>query len=429
MTRPRIAVIGGGVTGLAAAYELRNDAEVTLFEASDRLGGKVFTDELDGIQIEWGPDSLLARDRGPLRLLTELGLEDDIVEPDDFGAWILSGQGLRRLPGGSVLGVPTSPIALTLSGLLSPAGVLRAAADLVMPRTPVIEDTSVGSFIRKRFGDQVADRIVAPLMSGIRAGDIDDMSLEMAAPQIAEIARRSRSITLGLRRAARRATPPRFVGLRNGMSTLVSRLAEHSGAEIRLGVSVDATDRELSIGTDPFEGMIIAIPSYAAARIVGDWLDQVSWESSAVTNLVFPPASVPLLPSGTGFLVPPRSGMALTACTWVSKKWPHMSPADGRIVLRCVHSPDADVASVLAELAGAVDVTAEPTAVRTHVWEHAFPAFRVGHRGVMTAVQQTFGVSQPPLRVVGAGYLATGINDCLAHGRAAAREVLAMARA
>lgn len=423
MSKPRIAVVGGGITGLAAAYELRDDADVTIFEATDRLGGMVFTDELDGLQIEWGPDSLLARDDAPVRLLTELGLADDIVEPHDFGAWIVTTGTLKRLPGASVLGIPTSPVALALSGLLSPRGVLRAAGDLVLPKTSFGADTSVGSLVRTRFGNEVAERMVAPLMAGIRAGDIDDMSLEMAAPQVAEVARHHRSLVAGLRQAARRATAPHFIGLRHGMSSLVDALTDRSNAEIRLRTPVETMDRQWSMNGEHFDGVVLAVPDHAAAKLIGDWLAQVPWQSSGVTNLVFPAGSVAPLDRGTGVLVPPRSGRSLTACTWVTKKWPHLAPPDGRIVLRCVHSPEADDRVITDELAELVDITAEPIRARTHVWTDAFPVFRVGHRDVLDTVHKTLQGQR--VRVAGAGYLATGLNDCLNHGRAAAREVVA----
>ena len=421
MSGPRIAVIGGGITGLAAAYELHDDADVTLFEGEDRLGGKVRTEELDGIQIEAGPDSLLARDDEPIKLLHELGLGSEIVEPSDFGAAIATPRGLRPLPANSVLGIPTSPVALATSGLLSPRGVLRASADFFLPKTEVGDDTSVGRLVRARFGDQVTERIVAPLMAGIRAGDIDEMSLEMAAPQIAQVARRSRSLALGLRRAGRSAARPRFIGLRRGMSSLVDALANAAGAEIRLGTAVDSCT-DLTIAGERFDGVVVALPPHSAAAVVAA-PDLASVESASVSvmNLVYEPGAVSTSP-GSGILVTPSMDKALVACTWFSKKWPLTAPADGRVVVRCVASIDATEETVVRELGEIAGIGPPPLETRVHRWERALPRFKVGHRELIAKVQQELNAT--PVRIAGAGYLATGLNDCLAHGRAAAREVL-----
>ena len=428
MTRPRIAVIGGGVTGLSAAYELRNDAEVTLFEASERLGGKILTEQLDGIQIEAGPDSLLARDEEPLRLLGALGLAGDIVEPHDFGAWIATRGDLRRLPAGFVLGVPVSPVAIWRSGLLSISGALRATADLFLPRTRFEDDVSVGHLVRTRFGNEVAERIVAPLMSGVRSGAIDEMSLEMAAPQIASVARRHRSLMLGLSKAQRGAPRPRFIGLRRGMSSLVEALGERSAAEIVLRSSVRKLGDDLTIDGRAFDGAVIATPPHVASSMLGaESLAAIRFSRGTVVNLVYPSGSVTVPAGGTGILVAPRDQGELVACTWFTKKWPHLAPADGRIVVRCVGTGDASVEGVAAELATLVPVSAEPVATRSHSWDAGLPEFTVGHRKKIASVEES--LRRRPVRIAGAGYLATGINDCLAHGRAAAREVLAAARA
>lgn len=421
-------MIGGGITGLAAAYEIRDGADVTIFEASDRLGGKIFTSELDGVQIEAGPDSLLARDDEPERLLDVLGLTDDVVEPTDFGAWIATGAGLKRLPQGFVLGVPASPAAIWRSGLLSPAGILRAAADFVLPQTPVEEDVSVGHLVRARFGSEVAERIVAPLMSGVRSGAIDDMSLDMSAPQIAAVARKHRSLTMGLADLRRNTTPARFLGLKRGMSSLVEALRDQSGAEISLRSSVQTLRDDLTIDGRAFDGVIVATPPNVASTILGDEeLGTIRFSAGNVVNLIYPPESVSVPPSGTGILIPPRDQRDLVACTWFSKKWPHLAPQDGRIVVRCVAKPDASIEGVVAELTRLVSVSADPIVSEVHHWNAALPEFRVGHRKRIGSVQAR--LASRPVRIAGAGYLATGINDCLAHGRASAREVLALARA
>lgn len=428
MTPPRIAVIGGGVTGLAAAYELRDTADVTIFEATDRLGGKVLTDELDGIRIEAGPDSLLARDDAPIRLLEELGLAGDVVEPHHFGAWIATERGLKELPPGSVLGVPTSPRSIVRSGLLSVGGMSRAAMDLVLPKTRIDGDISVGRLVRARFGDQVADRLVAPLMSGVRSGDIDEMSLDMAAPQIASVAISSRSLMLGLRRATRRTAVPRFIGLKRGMASLVHALGDSSGAAVRLGTPVTRIGPDVTVDGEAFDGVVVAVPPHVARAILDIApLTATRTAGVAVFNLVYPPGAVHPPPTGSGVLVPPGSRRTVIASTWFTSKWPHLAPPDGRAVIRCVAGVDASEEAVIADVAGLVEIDRDPLATKVHRWDPAFPVFEVGHRrAIAEAVTAMHG---RPIRMAGAGYLATGLNDCIVHGRAAGRDLVSAFRA
>ena len=421
MTPPRIAVIGGGITGLAAAYELRDDAQVVIFEATDRLGGKVSTTEVDGIQIEEGPDSLLARDSSPIDLLHELGLGEDIVEPNDFGAWIAVNGKLKKLPARSVLGIPTSPIALATSRILSPLGLTRAARDLVAPRTHVGDDISVGELVRSRFGNEVAERIVAPLMSGIRAGDIDEMSLDMAAPQIADVARNHRSLTLGLRASLRASAGTRFIGLRRGMSTLVDELSRRSNAEIRLSSSVGSIENT-SIDGEQFDGIVIAVPPHDITVSGLAALPQVEFTSTVVMNLVYPQGTIRPPSSGTGILVPPSAGQKLIACTWFTRKWPHLAPNDGRDVVRCVAEFGTAEDEIVHELADLLGVRSNPVSSHVRSWQPAQPIFTVGHRARVRGMQQQ--LAGRPLRIAGAGVLATGLNDCLVHGREAAQSVM-----
>ena len=427
MTTRRVAIVGGGVTGLAAAYALRDLADVTVFEASDRLGGLIRTDDLDGTPIELGPDSLLARDEQPVELLREIGLGNDIVEPHGFGAWISDRDRLRRIPEGFVLGVPTRTTAIARSGLLSPIGSLRAALDLVRPRTQTDGDVALGTLVRARFGNEVADRVVAPLMTGIRAGDIDEMSAEMAAPEVLAAARKKRSLMLGLRANAPRARP-RFIGLRRGMSSLVTALEGACSAEVRLSTAVTSLrpGPRVEVDGEKFDGAIVAVPPPVAGSLLDrEELTSVRFTETEVMNLLYEPGAVPPLKNGTGVLFAPDNPSGLIACTWYTQKWPHLARSDGATILRCVARTGTALAAVVPELSK-LGVTGEPKASRVQIWDRALPVFEVGHRRRMEAVDSA--LAGYPLRLAGAGHLATGLNDCLAQGRSAATEVLAAIR-
>src|SRR5947209_4813127 len=248
--RRRVAVVGGGITGLATAYFLQQaGVAVTLIEADHRLGGKIRTDTLAGVPVEAGPDAFLARVPSAVELCRDLGLGDELVAPASGTAFIWTGGRLRPLPGRHVLGVPTGLGPLVRSGVLSPAGVARAALDLVLPQSRFGDDPSVADVIGRRMGHEVLDRLVGPLVGGINAGDPRRLSLRSTAPQLADGAARHRSLVLGLRRrppTAAGAAGPAFLSLDGGLQRLVDRLAEvlAPATDIRLGTTVAAVERE-----------------------------------------------------------------------------------------------------------------------------------------------------------------------------------------
>ena len=221
-----VAVVGGGITGLTAAYTLAErtpEKRVALIESSDRLGGKLDTRSIDGIRVEAGADSFLARDRTVLDLCEEVGLGGSLVAPAVFGALVWTRQGPKRLPAGTVMGVPTSIGAALRAEPLSLRGKVRALADIVLPGPLSGSDVAVGPFIRKRFGAEVLDRMVDPILAGTRAGDPDTLSLAACMPQVDQAARRRRSVMSGLGRASRPPSIPRS-GWRDGPSGRRARL-------------------------------------------------------------------------------------------------------------------------------------------------------------------------------------------------------------
>jgi protoporphyrinogen/coproporphyrinogen III oxidase len=228
MTGP-VVVVGGGVTGVTAAWTLhRAGVDVALCEGADRLGGKLLLGSVAGQPAELGADAFLARNPAAGSLARRLGLGDDLVAPATSNVWLWLDGRLRPLPAGTVLGAPTDPIALARSGVLSPAALARAGLDLVLPRTQVTGDRSVATLVGERFGSAVVDTLVEPLLGGVYAGNPNHLSAEATVPQIASAAREHRSLLRGLR-AARRATPPTdgpvFQTLAGGLERLVSAMA------------------------------------------------------------------------------------------------------------------------------------------------------------------------------------------------------------
>lgn len=455
---PTVAVVGGGITGLTAAWTLaKAGMEVVVLEAQGRLGGVIKTDRLDGVPVEAGPDAFLAGD-AIVSLCAAVGLQDDLIPPSVFGAYIWSRGRLRCLPPGVVLGLPAWPTQALRAGLLSPIGALRATAEVLVPGPLRGGDVSVGTLVRRRFGPEVLERLVDPLMAGRRAGHTDDMSLQAADAKLDGLARAHRSILLGIRRGRRSGEladgPPPFLAPRGGMERLVDALAR--GLCDRLGpgcIRTGAPVTRVSSRGDGFtldllrngpldaDGVVVCLPAAQAAGVLrglsGDVsreLEGIPFASTAVATFVYPPDSCALPPDGSGFLVPSSEGKTLAACTWYSLKWPSSAPADGGIVLRAfigragtdpaLSLDDDDLAVLLQrELGDALRPTAPPRLRQVARWTDSLPQYRVGHAERVTRIERALE-GHPRLALAGAAYRGSGIPDCVAGAEVAARRVL-----
>ncbi|HSL58667.1 MAG TPA: protoporphyrinogen oxidase, partial [Acidimicrobiales bacterium] len=293
MTSVDAVVVGAGVAGLTAAFDLaRAGRTVVVLEADDRLGGKILTAPFGGVDLDAGPDSVLARVPWATELIRDLGLADEIVPQPSAGAYIWSRGELRRIPEGTVLGVPTDLEALAASGIVSPEAVARAADDLDRPDDRVVGDESVGALVRRRLGDEILERLVDPLLGGINAGDADRLSLDAGAPQIAAVAHAHRSLVEGLRaqRAAAPppadgAPPPVFYTLRPGLGRVISALAEHlvGVADLRVGSPVTGLSRDgarcrvdTAAGSLDAAQVVLAVPAFVAARLLDGLVDEAA---------------------------------------------------------------------------------------------------------------------------------------------------------
>jgi protoporphyrinogen/coproporphyrinogen III oxidase len=441
----RVAVVGGGVTGLATAYYLgRAGVSVTLVEAGDRLGGKIQTLELAGVPVEAGPDTFLARVPWAVDLCRELGLGDELVEPATGKAFLWTGGRLKPLPERHVLGVPTALRPLIRSEVLTPAGVARACLDLVLPRTNHGPDPSVSDVVRRRMGRQALERLVEPIVGGINAGRADTLSLAATARPIAEGAARSRSLVLGLRAAKPGPGGPVFLGLAGGLGRLVDRLAEEVD-DVRLGTPVEevvATEGGYTLrGPDVEAGaVVVTVPSFAAAGMLtslspaaAKLMAEIRHASVVTATLAYPPSAVPRPPEGAGMLVPRVEGRLITACTWSTSKWPALA-AGGMVLLRAsagrdgderaMELPDAEVVRRLHdELAPLLDLRDRPEASLVSRWPRGFPQYDVGHHARVDAIEAALAADAPGVFVAGAAYRGLGIAACVEQARRAARLV------
>ena len=450
--RPHVVVVGGGITGLATAWFLRDSARVTVLEADGRLGGKIRTSSLGGVPVEEGPDTFLARVPHASALAAALDVET--VQPASGKAFIWTRGKLRRLPEGQVLGVPVELGSLLRSGALPPAAVARAGLDLVLPRRRpgLSADPSVTEVIGARMGQGVVDRLVEPLVGGINAGRADDLSLAATAPQLAEAAAGSRSLILGLRR--RRSTPssttgPLFLGVVGGLGRLVDRLVA-ALAEAGVAVCTDTAVTTVEpVGDGGYrvrtaDGMalmaaavVVTVPAFAAAPMVRGAapavaadLERIRYASVAVSTLAYRPEDVASRLDGAGFLVPRVERKLMTACTWSTSKWPALAES-GLVLVRVSAGRSGDdrfadladdelVDQLQRELSAAIGVRRPPVTSLVSRWPRGFPQYQPGHQRRVDRIEAGLANALPGVVVAGAAYRGLGIAACVRQAEEAA---------
>lgn len=451
--RPTVAVVGGGIAGLATAWRLRDDADVTLFEASGRVGGKLWADEFLGHAVDRGADSFLARVPDAVELCRELGLDRSITAPVARKAWLLHEGRLRPFPDGLVLGVPTDLDALAASGLVSPEGVERARRDLHDPAPALTEDTTVGRYVRGRVGDEVFETLVMPLLSGINAGDADELSLDAGTPQLAAAARAGGSLIARLRELQARSTTdpdaPVFHSLLGGAGQLADELAARLDPCIERGTPVDALART-SAGYEvegagarrAFDAVVLATPAPVTGRLlrphlpeVADELEALEYASVAVVTFGFDEVQLVGDLAGSGFLVPEREGLLMTACSWGSSKWPHWADpgtavlrvSAGRAHDRRSEALDDDelIATLHAELGRTMGVTGPPLRAQVTRWPGGLPQYRPGHLDRVDRWEAALAEHLPGVALAGASLRGLGVPACIGSARDAADRVRA----
>lgn len=479
-----VVIVGAGIAGLAAAYELsRQRVACVVLERAARPGGVIFSEEVDGFTIDGGPDSLLVQKPAGIELCQELGLGPRLV-PTKLPrvAYILRAGTLHALPAASVLGIPTRVTPFLGSRLFSWPGKLRMGAELFVPRRNDSEaDEAIGAFISRRFGREAATYIAEPLLAGIHAGDVDRLSVRALFPQFVEAERTHGSLLRAFRARQSGLREPQaalstskgairdqqseirnadgvFRSLPGGLSELVRALVQSlPSGTIQTSVAVTRISDpptqlsspgasessrgflvERASGT-PVEAraVILAAPAFVTSTLTRDYdadlarlCGEIPYASSAAVVLAFDRKAVRHPLNGSGFVAPRVEGTALLAVSWLSSKWPGRAP-DDRVLLRAfvggardpraLERSDAElVAQALAALTPLVGIAAPPLLTRVYRWERANAQHEVGHLARMGAIERAL-LRHPGLYLTGSGFRGTGIPDCIADGRATAR--------
>ncbi|MBT2662900.1 protoporphyrinogen oxidase [Bacillus sp. ISL-45] len=464
MEEKKVIVVGGGITGLAAAYYLQKEArekrlsiKVKLIEASERLGGVISTEKRDGFVIERGPDSIIARKKSAMRLIEEVGLKDKIISNTAGKSYIYARGKLHTMPEGSFMGIPTKVTPFALSGLFSPLGKLRAAGDFILPKGEPKADQSLGAFFRYRLGDEVVDNLIDPLLSGIYAGDIDELSLMSLFPNFYEIEQKHRSLVVGLNKSMPK--PPKtakkpgskkgmFISLSTGLEELIhrveSRLEEGTVMKGNAVKKVAKTGNTYQVHFETGEveaadSVVITTDHFHAQRMLSEYafMEQFTdMPSNSVANvaMAFPKSAIEKDINGTGFLVSRNSDFRITACTWTHKKWPGTSP-DDMALLRCyVGKPDDQeavdlsdeeiVELVLRDLNKTMNITAKPLFHVITRWRKAMPQYTVGHLERIAQVKKQLSRELPGVFLAGGSFEGVGIPGCIDQAESAVEKVI-----
>lgn len=454
MTRTDVAIVGGGISGLSAAWALhKRGRSFVLLEASERFGGVVRTESEGGFVLEGGPDSMLAQKPEGLALCRELGLGDRVVPTnlEQKKVYVLHRRRLRALPEGMALAVPTRIVPFLTSSLFTPWGKLRMGLDLAIPRRLNGEDESVASFLRRRFGQECVDRLGEPLLAGIHAGDPERLSIRATFPRFVDLEKKYGSLVRGMWAAPRPKGAPTaaFHSLLGGMGELVDALvARLPGEALRRAAPVAAIRRQgggyaLETQAGPVEAraVILAVPPSRGAALVeplvpeaGPVLRGVPFASTATVLVGFRRADVGHALDGYGLVVPATEGLRTAAFSFVSTKLPGRAP-EGHVLFRAfvggIRDPRAleldDAALlelVLREMRDAVGLRGAPVVSRVFRWPEATPQMEVGHLARVADLDARLA-SLPGLHVIGAGLRVTGMPDCIAEATRAVERAAA----
>jgi oxygen-dependent protoporphyrinogen oxidase len=437
MSAPRLTVVGGGIAGLAGARaalvgaaELGVEVDVVVVEATERLGGKVWTERADdGSAAELGPDGFLVAKPETERLARELGLGPELVPtgPGAGRAFLWLRGRLRPLPRGLAVGVPRGvrPLWDAMSaGIVSPWGAARAAVEPLVPGDGG-RDRPVADVVGRRFGREVAERLVAPLVEGVFGAPTSVVSFEAAFPAFAG----RRSLLLGADRRGQ-AGGPAFRTLRGGLSALVDALAD----EVRGRGGTIATGRTAGAADLDGEATLLALPAPDAAGLVrplapeaAQALGGIAFTGSAMAWLRYGAGAVGVEMDGSGYLAAPEERRVVAACSWVGTKWPHL--AGDAVTLRAVVTDpdrlgmddDALSAAIAEDLSETMRVRGAPAEVRVHRWERALPVYAPGHVSRVAAIREALPAH---IAVAGASFEGVGLSDCIRTGEAAGRRLV-----
>ena len=440
----KVAIIGGGLTGLSAAYYMGKafpNWDIHVLESSNRWGGKVQTKRRDGYVVEVGPDSYLARKTSMTDLVQELGLGDTLVRNATGESYIYHQGQMKPIPGGSIIGIPTEFLPFAMSSLLSWFGKLRAGLDIFKKPYPGNEDMSIDAFFRYHLGDELVNLLIEPLLSGIYGGDLKRLSLLGTFPEFRQLEQKHGNLVKGMmamqgmRKQSGAATEGQFAQLTGGLESLVDALVEQMPKNVSLRTSTEVleasyTDKLYTVqtqnGTDSYDRLVITTPPKAYEKFfVGDEkfedLRHMEQSSCAIVIMSLPKSAFKKTLQGTGFVITRSTETPLTACTYISSKWPQTTPQD-KVVLRVflgkptdstvdTHSEEELCELALSEIRNILKFTGNPEWMEVVRLQKSMPQYEVGHKGRVATLMGHVQEHYPGLALIGTPFKGVGMPD------------------
>ena len=462
----RIIIVGGGIAGLSAAYFAKKNiphANVTVIESDSHWGGKITTDRVpfdDGhFIIEGGPDSFLATKPWGVALCKELGLGERLhgTNPNTKNTYVLNKGRLLPLPDGLTMMIPSDIPSILRSRLISWLGKARMGLDFIQPEKAVSGDESLGAFVSRRLGREAYENLIEPLMSGIYAGDGDQLSLASTFPYLRDLETKYGSLARGALQMRKQSNGKAIQGSRSafltpttGLAEIVEKLVEYltsSGATLRLNIRATSIQRltpdtwNVTLDTGEIltaEGIILATPAYISGTLLASFdpelaaaLKCIPYASTATVSLAYRLSDVPRELDGYGYVIPRREGRKALACTWTSSKFPHRAPEGFALIRVFVGRAGQDIPRdknellelAMEELNLTLGITAQPLISRVFMWDKAMPQYNLGHPEILQRIDAALQ-NHPGLALAGNSYRGIGIPDCIHSGELAMEKIL-----
>jgi protoporphyrinogen/coproporphyrinogen III oxidase len=461
----KLVIIGGGIAGLSAAYYATKkipNAQITLVESSNRWGGKITTDRVtfdDGqFIIEGGPDTFLATKPYATALCKELGLGERLhgTNPNKKNTYVLHRNKLEPLPDGLAMMIPTNVQAILKSRLVSWFGKARMGLDFVQPAKAVNGDESLGTFVSRRLGREAYENLIEPLMSGIYAGDGDQLSLASTFPYLRDLEIKHGSLARGALKMRAQSNGKAVQGSRSafltpttGLAEIVEALVKHlqeNGVKLRLNTSVlqiTKIDSRYIVKLDDdssfdSDAVILATPAYVSGTLLASFaptlasdLQKIPYASTATISLAYRESDLPKPLDGYGYVIPRSEGRKALAGTWTSTKFPHRAPEGYALIRVFVGRAGQDIpwnqdellALAKEEVKLTSGITAEPILSRVFLWDKAMPQYNLGHPEILKRIDTELA-NYPGLALAGNGYRGIGIPDCIHSGEIAVNKIL-----
>lgn len=457
-----VAIIGAGITGLTSAYYMKKQnphLNVTIYEATNRPGGKIQTYRKDGYTIELGPESYLGRKTIMTDIANEIGLGNDLITNTTGQSYIYAKNKLYPIPGGSIMGIPTDIKPFIKTKLISPLGKLRAGLDLFKKPIEIEDDISVGDFFRQRLGDEVLENLIEPLMGGIYGTNIDDLSLMSTFPNFKEKEEAFGSLIKGMKdekeqRIKQRQLYPgapkgQFKQFKHGLSSFIEALekaVKNQGVDIQYNTKVEdiiVSQRDYQVVVDGknevYDGVLVTTPQQVFMQWFNhdpafDYFNTMDSTTVATVVLAFDEKDIENTYDGTGFVIARTSNTDITACTWTSKKWPFTTP-EGKVLIRAYvgkpgdtvvddHTDEEIVSIVRGDLKQMMTFKGDPEFTIVNRLPKSMPQYHVGHIKQIRKIQEHIKRTYPRLKITGAPFEAVGLPDCIQQGHNAVDEML-----